>query len=112
MLPVQAGLPEPTTYAVNNLVVNEGCNYGNVQSISVEHIVQIAETRHQQTVVNLAESANHEHVRLMTGLSQEAALALQRQASEALARSDQMERNQKALQHLSEMAHNAKISQL
>ena len=72
---------------------------------------KIAETRHQQTVVSLAESANHEHVRLMAGLSQEAALALQRQASEALARSESMERN-KALQRLSEMAHNAKISQL
>ena len=97
-------------------MVNEGCNSGTVSTsethVAVEQVVQLAEARRYETVTQLAEAANHEHLRQMASLSREAEAAFQRQAAEAVAYADNMERNHAAQRASAEAAHYARVSQL
>ncbi len=72
---------------------NDGCSYETVSTsnyneaqIAVENVVRLAETHHHQKVVNMAESATQEHHQLMehlrANMTNEAQLALHRQAEE------------------------------
>ena len=115
-IPPQGGLPTSSTYVLNQTVVNEGCNYGTVSTnethVAVEQVVQIAEARHYETVTQLAEAANHEHLRQMANLSREAETAFQRQAAEAVAYAENLERNHAVQRASAEAAYYARVSQL
>ena len=58
--------------------------------IAVEQIVQVAEFRHAQTVVNLAESATYEHQQRVAELTRYANNALLRLAADAAAQAENM----------------------
>ncbi len=92
--PPQGGLPQTNTNLINQTVVNnDGCNFGtastsnhNETQIAVENVVRLAEAHHHNKVVNMAETASQEHHQLMANLkanlTQEAQLALHRQAED------------------------------
>ena len=102
--PPQGGLPHPNTFVLNQTMVNnEGCNLG-----TVENVVQLAEARHYNTVVHLAETANHEHLQHMANLTREAQLALHRQAEEYTLREQHLQRE--AVIHAE--AQRARVNQL
>ena len=80
-------MPPNNVFNVFQTVVQtDGCRFGTVNanshnetSVAVENVAQLAESRHRQAVVNLTDSANHEHQRQMAYLTQEAQNALQLQ---------------------------------
>ncbi len=57
-------------------------NTGQKTTAAVENVVQIAEERHYNTMVNMAETANHEHQLQMASVTREASDAFQRQAQD------------------------------
>ena len=87
----------------------------NETSVAVEHVVQLAETRHCQAVVNMADNANHEHQRQMAKLTQEAQHALQLQSEVHSLREQHLQ--QEAMRHAAqiaatEAAYSTRLSQL
>ena len=114
--PPQGGLPHLNTFVVNQTVLNnDGCNFGTVTAntrnetnVAVENVVQLAEARHYNTVVHLAETANHEHLQQMANLTREAQLALHRQAEEYTLREQHLQRE--AVIHAE--AQRARVNQL
>ena len=104
------------------VVQTDGCNFGTVNanshnetSVAVENVVQLAEARHLQTVVNLTDSANQEHQRQMAFLAQEAQNALQLQSEMHTLREQHLQ--QEALRHSAQLAateavYNVRLQQL
>ena len=114
-LPSQDGASPPTTFDFNQTLVNTGCNFGTVHNdtmIAVEQIVQVAEFRHAQTVVNLAESATYEHRQRVVELTRDAANALLRLAADAAAQAENMANHHAAQRAASDAAHFSRVSQL
>ena len=69
--------------------MNEGCNFGTATAntwqetnVAVGHVVQIAEERHYNAVVSMAETTNEVHQLQMASVMREASDALQRQAQD------------------------------
>ena len=115
MPPSQDGAHPPTTFVLNHTMVNTGCNFGTVHNdtrIAVEQIVQVAEMRHAQTVVHLAESATYEHQQRIAELTRDATNALQQQASNAAAHAENMANHHAAQRAASDAAHFSRVSQL
>ena len=51
-------------------------------NVAIEQVVQLAEARHQTTVIQMQDAAMQEHLPHMANLQREAEYALQRQAEE------------------------------
>ena len=106
-------------FVVSQTVVNhDGCNFGtattnvrNETNVAVENVVQLAEARHYHAVLNLAESANHEHLQQMANLAREAQPTLQKQAEEYTLREQRLQReamDYAAICAATEAAHNTR----
>ena len=82
--PPQGGMPHSNLFVLNQTVVNDGCNFGNVSmhetNVAIEQVVQLAEARHHTAVIQMQDAALHEHILHMANLQREAQTALQRQA--------------------------------